>query len=62
MDVKRKTEVYLVCILLLVGISLVVYFFYERNYFDLAYGCLLIVYGIRLYYVRYKKIKEYLSR
>lgn len=62
MNPKRKTEVYLVCILLLVGISLVVYFFVEKNVYDLAYGCVLIIYGIRLYYLRCKKIKEYLSR
>ena len=62
MEAKRKTEVYLVCILFLVGISLVVYFFFEKNYFDLAYGCVLIIYGIKLYYLRYKKIKEYLSQ
>lgn len=61
MDSKRKTAVFFVLILIVVGIGLIVYFFLEGNYFDLAYGCVLIIYGIRLYYLSYKKSKGYLS-
>lgn len=62
MNSKRKTEVYAVSMLLVIGISLVVYFFLKGNYFDLAYGIVLIIYGIKLNYLSYKKSKGYLPR
>lgn len=62
MLVKSKTEIYIISILIAVGVSLVIYFFIRGNYFDLIYGIILLIYGIKCVYIFFKKNKGYLQR
>ena len=57
MNTKIKTTICIASMLVLIGISLIVYFCLEGNYLDLVYGSILIVYAIKLYYLIYKKNK-----
>ncbi len=57
MNARIKTTVCIASMLVLVGFGLIVYFCSEGNYLDLAYGSILIIYAIKLYYLVYKKSK-----